>query len=88
MRKVRLSASISDEMHSEVDAYLKKNSVSMDYLLDVALQHYFEALKGIPDDVCIPSKLLITRATLQKISNLLVENQEPSTSLKQLMRDE
>lgn len=87
MRKVRISASISDELHSEVDAYLEENSVSVDDLLDVALQHYFESLKEIPDEACIPSKLLITRSSMHKISKLLEGKQEPTTSIKKLMKD-
>lgn len=87
MPKTIITAEISYDTKAEVETYLSKNSLSMDELLEAALQHYFEALKGIPENVVVPSKLVITQNSMREVINLLENKREPKDSLKRLMEE-
>ena len=56
----QVSAYISEETKAEVEAYVKRRGVKKAYLIEQALQHHLQALREIPEDLIIPSRLVLT----------------------------
>lgn len=80
-------ACISEETKAEVEAYVKRHGVKKAYLIEEALQHHLQALREIPEDLIIPSRLVLTGEAMATIAERIAEEQEPTEVLKALFRD-
>jgi hypothetical protein len=60
----QVSAYISEETKAQVEAYVKSHGVKKGYLIEEALQHHLQALREIPEDLIIPSRLVLTSAAM------------------------
>ena len=83
----QVSAYISEETKAEVEAYVKRHGVKKAYLIEEALQHHLQALREIPEDLIIPSRLVLTGEAMAKIAECITEEQEPTEALKALFRE-
>jgi len=83
----QVSAYISEETKAEVEAYVKRHGVKKAYLIEEALQHHLQALREIPEDLIIPSRLVLTGEAMATIAKRINEEQEPTEALKALFRD-
>ena len=83
----QVSAYISEETKAEVEAYVKRHGVKKAYLIEEALQHHLQALREIPEDLIIPSRLVLTGDAMATIAERIAEEQEPSEALKALFRE-
>ncbi len=83
----QVSAYISEETKAEVEAYVKRHGVKKAYLIEEALQHHLQALREIPEDLIIPSRLVLTGEAMATIAERIAEEQEPTEALKALFRD-
>ena len=59
----QISAYISEETKAEIEAYVKRRGVKKAYLIEAALQHHLQALREIPEDLIIPSRLVKKQRT-------------------------
>jgi hypothetical protein len=83
----QVSAYISEETKAEIEAYVKRRGVKKAYLIEEALQHHLQALREIPEDLVIPSRLVLTREALTEIAERIDGKVEPTESLKALFRE-
>jgi antitoxin component of RelBE/YafQ-DinJ toxin-antitoxin module len=83
----QVSAYISEETKAEIEAYVKRRGVKKAYLIEEALQHHLQALREIPEDLVIPSRLVLTRETMTEIAERIEGKGEPSEALKNLFRE-
>ena len=83
----QVSAYISEETKAEIEAYVKRRGVKKAYLIEEALQHHLQALREIPEDLIIPSRLVLTGEAMAKIAELITQEDQPTESLKALFRD-
>ena len=83
----QVSAYISEETKAEIEAYVKRRGVKKAYLIEEALQHHLQALREIPEDLIIPSRLVLTGEAMAKIAELITQENQPTESLKALFRD-
>jgi predicted nucleic acid-binding protein len=86
-RRTQVSAYISEETKAEVEAYVKRHGVKKAYLIEEALQHHLQALREIPEDVIIPSRLILTPEAMIKVAGRLDREEQPTDALKALFRD-
>ena len=56
----RISAHISEETKAQVEAFVKKSGITEARLIEEALQHHLQALREIPSDLVVPSRLVRT----------------------------
>ena len=82
----QVSAYISEETKAEIEAYVKRRGVKKAYLIEEALQHHLQALREIPEDLIIPSRL-VTGEAMAKIAERITQEDQPTESLKALFRD-
>ena len=83
----QVSAYISEETKAEIEAYVKRHGVKKAYLIEEALQHHLQALREIPEDLIIPSRLVLTREAMAKIAERITQEDQPTESLKALFRE-
>ena len=84
----QISAYISQETRTEMEAYVKRHGVKKGYLIEEALQHHLQALREIPEDLIIPSQLVLTAEAMAEIAARLTREEPPTESLKALFRDQ
>jgi predicted DNA-binding protein len=83
----QVSAYISEETKAEVEAYVKRRGVKKAYLIEEALQHHLQALREIPEDLIIPSRLLLTDEAMTEIAHRIAQEGQPPEALKTLFRE-
>ncbi|MGF1616175.1 MAG: ribbon-helix-helix protein, CopG family [Gammaproteobacteria bacterium] len=83
----QVSAYISEETKAEIEAYVKRRGVKKAYLIEEALQHHLQALREIPEDLVIPSRLVLTRKAVAEIVERIEGKGEPTDALKALFRE-
>lgn len=83
----QVSAYISAETKAEVEAYVKRRGIKKAYLIEEALQHHLQALREIPEDLVIPSRLMLTDEAMAEIAERITREDRPTGALKALFRD-
>ena len=73
----QISAYISEETKAEIEAYVKQRGVKKAYLIEEALQHHLQALREIPEDLIISSRLVLTSEAMAETAKRIA--QERST---------
>ncbi len=82
----QISAYISEETRVEVEAYVKRYGVKKAYLIEEALQHHLQALREIPEDLIIPSRLVLTTEAIAEAAERTAQKNPPTEALKALFR--
>jgi predicted DNA-binding protein len=83
----QVSAYISEETKAEIEAYVKRHGVKKAYLIEEALQHHLLALREIPEDLIIPSRLALTAEAMTEITERITQEYRPTEALKALFRE-
>ena len=83
----QVSAYISEETKAEIEAYVKRRGVKKAYLIEEALKHHLQALREIPEDLIIPSRLVLTAEAMRQIAERITQEEQPTEALKALFRD-
>jgi hypothetical protein len=81
----RISAYISDETNAEVEAVVKKYGITKARLIEEALQHHLQALREIPSDLVVPSRLVVTEASMKRVAARLASDDPPTPALRGLL---
>jgi antitoxin component of RelBE/YafQ-DinJ toxin-antitoxin module len=79
----RISAYISEETKIEVEAVVKKFGINKAQLIEEALGHYLQALREIPGDLVVPSRLAVTEASMERVATRLVSDEPPTPALRE-----
>ena len=56
------------------------------YLIEEALQHHLQALREIPEDLIIPSRLVLTEEAMAEIVKRVTQEDQPTEALQALFR--
>lgn len=84
---IQVSAYISEETKAEVEAYVKRRGVKKGHLIEQALQHHLQALREIPEDLIIPSRLVLTDKAITEIVDRITREDRPTEALKAMFRE-
>ena len=80
----QVSAYISEETKAQVEAYVRSHGVKKAYLIEEALQHHLQALREIPEDLIIPSRLVLTSEAMTQIAEHFALENQPTEALRSL----
>jgi len=69
-----------------VEAYTKNHGVKKAFLIEEALQHHLQALREIPEDLIIPSRLVLTSEAMAEIAKCYAKGDQPTEALRALFR--
>ena len=81
----QISAHISDETKAQLEAFVKSRGVTRARLIEDALQHHLQALREIPDDLVVPSRLLVSDVSMERLAKLIESDDQPTPALRELM---
>ena len=56
-------------------------------MIEEALQHHLQALREIPEDLIIPSRLVLAGKAMAEIAERITQEDQPTESLKALFRE-
>ena len=56
-------------------------------MIEEALQHHLQALREIPEDLIIPSRLVLTNEAMEEIADRITQEDQPNEALKTLFRE-
>lgn len=82
----QISAHISEETRSQIEVFVRRRGITKARLIEDALQHHLAALREIPDEVVIPTRLVLTQESFAEVVGAIESQAEPSEALRQLMR--
>ena len=83
----QVSAYISEETKEQIEAYVRRHGVKKAHLIEEALQHHLQALREIPEDLLIPSRLVLTDEAMAEVTRRITQEDEPTGALKALFRE-
>ena len=83
----QISAYISEETKTQIEAYTRSHGTKKAWLIEEALQHHLLALREIPEDLIIPSRLTLTKEAIAQIEQRLDDEGRPTEALKALFRE-
>ena len=81
----QISAYISDETKAEVEAFVKRYGITKARLIEEALQHHLQALREIPSDLVVPSRLVVTEDSMKRVAARLASDEQPTPALRELL---
>ena len=87
MAATHISAYISNETNQSVESYVKRSGVQKGFLIEDALLHHLQALKEIPQDVIIPTRIELTESSMERLLALLENTPAPTPELTAIMRN-
>ena len=81
----QISAHISNETKAQLEAFVTSRGVTRARLIEDALQHHLQALRDIPEDLVVPSRLVVSEATLKQLLARIESDDPPTAALRKLM---
>ena len=85
MSETQISAYISEDTKVQFDAFVKKRGVKKAFMVEEALIHHMQALRELPQDLFIPTKIVVSKKQLNLLSKRLNNNETPTNELIELM---
>ncbi len=83
--EIQISAVVSRSTKDMLDAMVKARGLKKGYLVEEALRHHLHALQDLPDDVIIPSTLVLTKRSFEEVVREIESPRPPPPALKKLM---
>jgi uncharacterized protein (DUF1778 family) len=84
----QISAFVSADTRVLLEQYAEAHGVKKAWLIEMALLHHLQALKELPADVIIPPRLVLSRASAERVLQRLAEPQAPTAAMQSLFADE
>lgn len=85
MADTQISAFISEETRDQVERYAAAHGVKKGALVEQALLHHLQALRELPADIIIPSRLVLTEKSFQDVLRAMAEPDRPTEAMRDLM---
>jgi uncharacterized protein (DUF1778 family) len=80
----QISASISVETKNRLERYARARGLKKGFLIESALLHHIAALESLPADVIIPSRLIVSRSSGERILDLIEQPPAPTEAMEAL----
>lgn len=86
--QVQLSAVVSEETRALLDEATESHGLKKGYVIEEAVLHYLHALRELPRDLFIPSRIVLTDASGREVVEHLLSPRRPTRAMKALMAGE
>jgi len=84
--QTQVSAHIAASTKRELDEYAEAHGLKQGYLVEEALRHHLRALRELPDDVIIPTRIVVTRESGARVLERIARPGKPTRALQKLFR--
>lgn len=85
MADTQISAYISQATKDKVERYVKAHGVKKGHLIEQALLHHLQALEEIPESMIIPPRIVLTKASFEKVAKAIRNPPKPTPAMRALM---
>ncbi len=83
--EIQISAVVSKSTKAMLEAMVKARGFKKGFLVEEALRHHLQALQELPDDIIIPSTLVLTKESFEEVVKEIESPSEPPPALRKLM---
>lgn len=87
-RQVQISAIVSEETRALLDEATESRGLKKGHVIEEALLHYLHALRELPSDVIIPSRLVLREVSGRAVVDQVLHPREPTDAMRALMAGE
>lgn len=87
-RPVQISAIVSEETRALLDEATEARGLKKGHVIEEALLHYLHALRELPSDVIIPSRLVLTETSGRAAVEQVLHPRTPTEAMSALMAGE
>ena len=84
-RQVQISAVVSEETRALLDEATESRGLKKGHVIEEALLHYLHALKELPSDIIVPSRLVLTEAAARDVVRRVRRPRAPTAAMTALM---
>jgi uncharacterized protein (DUF1778 family) len=86
--QVQISAIVSEETRALLDEATEARGLKKGHVIEEALLHYLHALRELPSDVIIPSRLVLTETSGREVVEQVLHPREPTDAMRALTAGE
>lgn len=86
--QVQISAIVSEETRALLNEVTEARGLKKGHVIEEALLHYLHALRELPSDVIISSRLVLTETSGHEVVERVLHPHEPTEAMKSLMSGE
>ena len=84
----QVSAYISNETKINLEHYSTTHGIKKGFLIENALNHYLQALEAISEEFIIPTSIVLSGASFDKVMETIENPPEPTQALIDLMKND
>ena len=81
----QISAHVSRDTRSLLERYVAATGIKKGHVIEQALRSYLAGREAIPEDVTIPPRVVVTRASGERVFRRMT-NPRPTETLRRLLR--
>lgn len=83
--EIQITAVVSRSTKDMLDGMVKARGLKKGFLVEEALRHHLHALQDLPDDVIIPSTLVLTKQSFREVLGEIESPRPAPPALEKLM---
>ena len=84
-QQTQIAARIAESTKRELDAYAEEHGLKQGHLIEEALRYHLRALKELPADAIIPTRLVVSRKSGERVLQRLKKPGKANRALRELM---
>lgn len=85
-RETQISAFVSDTTKERLERYVRKRGVKKGHVIEQALSQYLSAVEEIPEQYIIPTRIVLTRESGERLIDAIENPPKPTKALRDLMK--
>lgn len=85
-RETQISAFISAETKEMLERYVRSTGVRKGHVIEEALRQHLQALREVPLDVMVSTRVVLTRESGERVLALLEQAPKATGALRKLLR--
>ena len=83
----QVSTYISNETKMNLENYSATHGIKKGFLIENALNHYLQALEAIPEEFIVPTSIVLSKESFEKVVEMMENPPEPTQALIDLMKN-
>lgn len=85
-RDKQISAFVSQETKDELDRFVRATGMKKAFVIEQALRNHLRALRELPPEFTIPTEIVLTRDSFDKVAGEITDPTPPTPDLVRLMK--